>query len=110
MKRKHFLQFEISIGTFIATTGLVVMWGWVLALPVIVQIFPIFSPMQFNTALAFFMAGVSILFLHYERKKMASVFAFFAFGIGFLTFIEYLIGRDLHIDQLLMTSFMPTLY
>jgi PAS domain S-box-containing protein len=62
--------------------------------------------MKANTALAFLLAGVSLWWLHTDEAderghRIAQAGAFVVALVGLATLSEYLVGRDLGIDQLL---------
>lgn len=48
------------LALIIMSLGLFVMFGWCIQSSQIVHILPSYSPMQFNTALCFFLSGVAI--------------------------------------------------
>ena len=58
-------------GLFSALLGLVVLVGWYTHNTTLIQVLPSFVPMQYNTALGFFLAGVSILGTRFDRKAIA---------------------------------------
>jgi hypothetical protein len=84
--------------------GVVVMIGWLLHIPEIVQVFPGFVPMQFNTALCFALSGASVLAALYYNNRDAAFFISLIPGlIGTLTMFQYSVGVDLHIDEIFIT-------
>jgi diguanylate cyclase (GGDEF)-like protein len=95
-------EFAIRIvaGT-IALFGLVVMLGWHLGIARVVQLHPVFTPMQYNTALCFLLSGLAALYVRTRNREAAAV-SLVVFSIGVLTLIEYVSGRAFGIDELLM--------
>ncbi len=86
--------------------GLMVLVGWYAHNVTLVQVHPTFVPMQYNTALGFLLCGAGLLFIVFNRPRMAGVVGGLAAVIGFLTLIEYSAGVDLGIDQLLMEHYI----
>ena len=62
--------------------------------------------MVYNTALAFVLSGVAMVALALRQVKFAIIGGAYSAIIGLLTLIEYLSGRDLGIDQLLMHHYV----
>jgi len=95
----------LSICIFLS--GSVVLIGWILDIPVLKSISPNFVTMKANTAICFIFIGLS-LWLSQTRwqdnrtaRRIARFCALAVFTIGFLTFWEYMLGRNFGIDQLL---------
>ncbi len=86
--------------------GFAVLLGWVFDLPVLKSVVPGVVSMKANTALAFVLAGFSLLFLKAMRpnrwtRTLVQVFPAIVALIGLLTLSEYLFGWNLGIDQML---------
>ena len=86
--------------------GFAVLLGWVFDLPALKSVVPGLVSMKANTALAFVLAGFSLLFLKAIRpnrwtQTLAQVFPAIVALIGLLTLSEYLFGWNLGIDQVL---------
>src|SRR5260221_645892 len=56
MKR---MQFSLAAGTLLALLGGIVILGWWMQFSSLVRVLPGFTPMVFNTALSFVLAGVA---------------------------------------------------
>ena len=80
--------------------GLMVIAGWMLRLPLLIQILPGSSPMMFNTAVGLILGAASLLGL-VEAIDDHSVCGVLLLVLGGLTLAEYVAARDLGIDQLL---------
>jgi PAS domain S-box-containing protein len=86
--------------------GLVVLLGWALDIGVLKSLHPSLVSMKANTALAFLLVGAALL-LEQEpgvtrgRRRAARILAAAAALIGAATLLEYALGLDLGIDQLL---------
>lgn len=86
--------------------GGVVLLGWYLHQPTLIQVNPAFVPMQYNTALGFALGGMALLSLIWSWTRFAAVLGLAVFLIGILTLVEYIFGPDLHIDQLFMEHYI----
>lgn len=88
--------------------GLVVLVGWYVHSPTLIQIHPTFAPMQYNTALGFLLSGVGIAVLAWGRIKLALVCGLILSAVSILTLIQYIFGSDFGIDQFLMEHYVVT--
>ncbi|GAB2777230.1 two-component system sensor histidine kinase NtrB [Salinimicrobium soli] len=93
----------------VVTVALAVLISWIVKLPLVLSVFSGAPTMKFNTALGFVLAGLGLISVVKKDKLLNSVGA--ALGtliifIGFLSFLEYFINVDLHIDNL----FWPDTY
>ncbi|HED16048.1 MAG TPA: response regulator [Gammaproteobacteria bacterium] len=86
--------------------GGIVLLGWYLHEPALIQVNPAFVPMQYNTALGFALGGMALLGLIWSWARFAFVTGFAVFLVGMLTLVEYIFGPDLHIDQLFMEHYI----
>jgi len=86
--------------------GAVVLLGWYLHEPALIQVNPAFVPMQYNTALGFALGGFALLGLALSWPRLAGITAVIVLLTGVLTLIEYGFGIDLHIDQLFMEHYI----
>ena len=82
--------------------GVVVLIGWHSKSPILIQVLPLFAPMQYNAALSFLLCGIFLLLVRYNNMKIAAVPGTIVALIGSLTLAEYLGGYDLYIDELFM--------
>jgi signal transduction histidine kinase/CheY-like chemotaxis protein len=92
----------IAIGAGALTTllGVVVIIGWQTNNVTLVQGLPTFVPMQYNTALGFVMCGLGLLFIAFDRPRLATPVGVLAVVIGFATLLQYIFGVNFGIDQL----------
>ena len=106
--KKHMLQLDWGLslarltGFMSLALGAVVLLGWYLHEPALIQVNPAFVPMQYNTALGFALSGLALLGLAWSRSRIARLSSVLVLLTGVLTLIEYGFGVDLHIDQLFM--------
>lgn len=106
-------QFRFSLTTLVVSSGVVVillgtlvLLGWYTHNTSLIQINPIFVPMQYNTALGFLLSGVALLFMNTNRKKVSIWIGSAVLLIGLITLLEYIFGVDLFIDQLFMDHYI----
>ncbi len=88
------------ISLFTLFVSLLVMIGWTQNSSTIVQILPHLAPMQFNTALCFFLIGVAFWIKTLGLRKTAFCLAVTAIIIPFLTLTQYFLGVSFGIDEL----------
>ncbi|MDN7128187.1 PAS domain S-box protein [Pseudidiomarina sp. 1APR75-33.1] len=88
--------------------GIVVMIGWWMRSSTIVQLHPAFTPMQFNTALGFFCAGIILLSLVLDKTKVALAFSLLLLILGLATGFQYAISINLGIDELFLNHELTT--
>lgn len=89
-----------------AALGLSVMYGWHSGNQTLVQVMRPFAPMQYNTALAFFFCGAGLLGYVSHRFRLTLICGSIAGGLGFLTLLQYIVGVNFGIDELLMTAYI----
>lgn len=95
-----------TAGGFSAALGLVVMVGWHTHSAVLIQLNPTLVPMQYNTAIGFLLSGLMLLAHGRDLRAAELTFAVMVAIIGLLTLLEYIVGADLRIDQLLMQHYI----
>lgn len=83
----------------VALVGVVVMIGWMYQLSSLVQIFPSFVPMQFNTAFCFFWSAVSLLLIR-RYPIISTGISFLVFLFVVLTLMQYIFHFNAGIDEL----------
>lgn len=106
--RSMSLPFLISFlaGSLSALLGLTVLIGWYSHNLTLIQVQPAFVPMQYNTALGFLVSGIGMIAMALQTPRLAQVGGALAVLIGTLTLVEYVLGHDLGIDQLLMEHYV----
>lgn len=88
-------------GVIAITLGLTVIYGWHTHNIGLIRILPSFSPMQYNTAIGFFMSGITALLIN--NKKQNTTFyciCILTILLGFLTILQYTLEVDFGIDRL----------
>ena len=93
-------------GGISAFLGMVVLAGWYIHNTKLIQILPVFVPMQYNTALCFLLCGVALFGVALEKTRLAIACGTLAGIVGLLTLAEYISGFSLGIDQFLMEHYI----
>lgn len=95
-----------AISILVFFTGILVLVGWKFNISILTNIVHYFRPMSANAAVGLVCLGISLCLLQEKRvkkwvRKLGRAFALPAFLLGLATFIEYVFGVNLFIDQLL---------
>ena len=111
MMREEPLQFWLKLaisvaGGFSVALGLIVLTGWHSHNVALIHIQPHFVPMQYNTAIGLLLSGLALLALDNRQPRLALVCAAIVMALGVATLLQYIIGVDLGIDQLLMQHYI----
>ena len=92
-------------GGMVFAIGALVLIGWAVDASFLKSLRPGFVSMKANTALAFALSGLALLVRHRagvaSPRPMASLLPAAVAVVGGLTLLEYLLGVDLGIDELL---------
>ncbi|MFT7237754.1 MAG: two-component sensor histidine kinase [Cyclobacteriaceae bacterium] len=83
--------------------GLVVLYGWYTKNSVLIQVNPIFAPMQFNTALSFVLSAFGLLLIQHKNYLFGKILLIPVGAIGAITIFEYILGFNIGVDELFMT-------
>ena len=86
--------------------GIVVVLGWHWHSLFIVQISPDWIPMQYNTAICFVLAGISLITLNKKIVQISRIFSILLLGLSGLTTLEYLLKLNFGIDNLFIQPFV----
>ncbi len=92
----------IILGWIVAFMGGSVMLAWHLFDYGLIPANAYFTTMHYNTALGFFLGGLSCVIFKKGWRKTALGIGWIVALIGYLTLFEYIVGINLGIDQLLM--------
>ena len=93
-------------GALAALIGLIVLIGWHAHILELVQLRPALVPMQYNTALCFFLNGIALFGLASGHLSIARALSFLAMLIASVTLAEYVAGSNLGIDELFMNAYL----
>ena len=80
------------------------MAGWIFEWDSVIQFLPQLVPIQFNTALTFFMSGFALLAERNYRRASAAAAAFVLF-FALLTGLQYVANGDFGIDTFFLKPF-----
>jgi PAS domain S-box-containing protein len=92
-------------GLLCVGVGLVVIVAWFVRASVILT-FGGKNPMSFNTALAFVVTGVALDAVARKRPRVALAAGVFDVALGLAVLAEYVLGRNLGIDQLIVKAYI----
>ncbi len=87
--------------------GIIVILGWFLKSKETVQILPNLVPMQFNTALCFFLSGIA-LHSYSKNKLISNLCSMIIASLSLMTLFEYLFHINLVVDDLFIEPFIAT--
>lgn len=96
----------VAAGVATVALGMLVMLGWQLRLPALIQIHPKLVPMQYNAATSFVLAGVGLLFASGKCWHGTLLLGSTVGLIGGLTLAQHLLNIDLGLDQLFMQHYI----
>lgn len=100
---------SLILSLVIIVMGAFVMVGWAMRYSPLVQINSAFAPMQFNTALCFFLCGIGLCLTTLNLWPVLSkILVGIVVAISALTFSEYLFEIDFKIDNLFTDPFVTT--
>lgn len=96
-------------------TGIIVIAGWIVNIPLLKSLHPDFVSMKFNTALSFFLSGLSALIIHRFDgstwlKRTGLITVSFIMAVSFLTLYQYIWGINLGIDEIFVKDSPDALY
>jgi hypothetical protein len=83
----------------VACLGFTVMIGWMTHQTVLIQIFPDYAPMQYNTAICFVLSGLGLVLLMCSKSRLVTIVGVIAVAFGSLTLLQYLADVNLGIDE-----------
>lgn len=97
------------IGLFSVLTGIAVLIGWFFGVENLKGVFPGLATMKANAAICFVLLGVA-LYIRNGQQSMAintiyRVLLLLVAAIGGITFLEYQLHFDAHVDQFFVTDY-----
>ena len=93
-------------GHFSILLGSIVIIGWVLNNPLLIQIFSHYVPMQFNTAIGFILAGMGLTMANSSNIFRVHLIGTIIFCLGAFTLFEYLFTVNFGLDQLFFSHYI----
>jgi signal transduction histidine kinase len=106
-RRRGAMRLVFGCGAAVLAVGVLVLCGWALDVPRLKNLSPGEVSMKPNAAAAFVMCGLALLLLAPERGSgrvravLVTVLAAMSAAIGGVTLLEYALGANIGIDQLL---------
>ncbi|MEO5331184.1 MAG: PAS domain S-box protein [Magnetococcus sp. YQC-5] len=100
------LFFALASGGLVLLLGCVVLLGWHTYTPAIIQVNPTSVPMQYNTALSFFLSGMGLILSVLGRPWLALGCGMIVGILGLLTGMQYILDVDIGIDQWFMHHYI----
>ena len=95
-------------GALAGTLGLLVLAGWVFHSELLIQIAPHLAPMQRNTAISLVLSGTALLAVLMGRSRLVLICCGIVGAVAGLSLLEYLLGMNLGIDELLGAGYINT--
>jgi len=89
----------------VALTALTVLLGWIFHSVTVVQVFPDFSPMQFNTALCLLLLSLTAQLINSRYQKIGLYLALIILAFAALTLSQYIFNANYGIDTLFIHPF-----
>ncbi len=90
----------VCAGIFSVALGLTVLVGWYTGNKTLIQVIPVFVPMQYNTALGFVLCGFGILLELFKNRYSTIIIGILVIVLGGLTLLEYIFVLNFGIDEL----------
>jgi len=88
--------------------GIIVLLGWAIHSPFLIQAAPDLAPMQRNTAVSFALIGLALLGILWSKSTLTLVTSAITATFGAATVFEYLFGANFGIDELLGAAYITT--
>ena len=90
---------SLACASLLILLGLLVIIGWYTNTSQLVQIYPTWVPMQYNTALGFILCGLGLFGLILRLPSLSLLSSSILGFVAWVTLLEYLTGSDWGIDQ-----------
>ena len=88
--------------------GAIVLLGWAIHSPLLIQIAPDLAPMQRNTAVSFVLIGLALLGIVWSKRTLTLVTSAITATFAIATLFEYLLRANFGIDELLGAAYITT--
>jgi signal transduction histidine kinase len=88
--------------------GIVVLTGWAIHAPLLIQVAPDLAPMQRNTAVSFALIGLALLGIVRRKPRLTLIGSIIAGAVAAASLFEYLLGVNFGIDELLGAAYITT--
>jgi hypothetical protein len=91
----------VAAGLTVAVLSVAVLIGWHFHFIPLIQVLPTLAPMQRMTALGFMLCGIALVLAGAGRKRATAICALIVLALAGAVCLEYALGADFGIDQLL---------
>ena len=88
--------------------GVIVLLGWAVHSPLLIQVEPDLAPMQRNTAAGFVLIGFALLGIVWSKPRLTFVTSTITSAFCVFTLFEYLLRANFGIDELLGAGYITT--
>ena len=88
--------------------GAVVLVGWAVHSPLLIQVEPDLAPMQRNTAVSFALIGLALLGLVWRKPRFTLIGSAITGTVAAASLFEYLLHANFGIDELLGAAYVTT--
>jgi signal transduction histidine kinase len=95
-------------GILVILLGTVVLLGWAIHSPLLIQAAPDLAPMQRNTAFSFALIGLALLGIVWSKTRLTFIGSSIAATLAAATLFEYLLHANFGIDELLGAAYITT--
>jgi len=95
-------------GVLAILLGIMVLLGWAIHSPLLIQAAPDLAPMQRNAAVSFVLIGLALLGILWSKSTLTLVTSAITATFGAATVFEYLFGANFGIDELLGAAYITT--
>jgi PAS domain S-box-containing protein len=104
---RHLLNFVLILsGGSVAILGILVILGWHIQNMKLIQVFPHFVPMQYNTAIGFLLCGIGLILRVYNLLRLSVICGATVVTLGLLTLVQYIFNLNIGIDQLFVNHYI----
>ena len=104
---RHLLNFVLILsGGSVAILGILVILGWHIQNVKLIQVFPNFVPMQYNTAIGFLLCGIGLILRVYNLLRLSVICGATVVTLGLLTLVQYIFNLNIGIDQLFVNHYI----
>lgn len=106
LKANRYVLLPRLCGFLSVAVALSVLFGWYTQNQGLIQVFPHFAPMQYNTALGILIAGLGVCARSYNYAVLSTILGLSCALLGGVTLTQYIFGVDFGIDEFLMDAYI----
>ena len=88
--------------------GVIVLLGWAIHSPLLVQVTPDLAPMQRNTAASFVLIGLALLGIVWKKPRLTFLSSAITATFAAASLLEYLLRANFGIDEILGAGYITT--